>query len=216
MAGGERVRLLLVRHGQSEGNAAGRIQGQGEYPLNELGREQARRLARRLSRQPNGIAVVYTSPQSRAAQTAELLVRAIGAPLIADDRLRENGVGALTGLTIEEVREQFPQVYAAWKADVDEWVPLPDAEGNERFRRRVHQFFAEVAARHQDDEAIAVVSHGGTLAACLAEMVGLPPQRRPPFYFANAALTIVDLSRRRPRLVLHNDTCHLTDIGGER
>lgn len=210
------MRLLLVRHGQSEGNAAGRLQGRSEYPLSELGREQARRLARRLSQQPNGIVVVYTSPQSRAAQTAGPLAQTLGAPLIADDRLCEHDAGALTGLTMAEVQEQFPQVHAAWKADVDEWVSFPGAEGNERFRHRIRQFLVEVAARHRDDQAVAVVSHGGTLAACLAEMVGLPPQRRPPFHFANASLTIVDLSRRRPRLVLHNDTCHLADIGGGR
>jgi probable phosphoglycerate mutase len=210
------VRLLLIRHGQSEGNAARCIQGQAEYPLNALGREQARRLAQRLAAEHDGIAAVYTSSLGRAVETAEILAQAVGAPVIPDDRLREYDAGELAGLTMEDVREQFPQVYAAWMADVEEWIPMPGSEGNENFCRRVHEVFAEIAARHESDETAVVVSHGGTLGAYLAEIMGLPPGRRHRFHFANASLTIVDLSRRRPRLIQHNDTCHLADIGGGR
>lgn len=210
------MRLLLIRHGQSEGNAARRIQGQKEYPLSELGRQQARRLARRLAQEYDDIAAIYTSSQSRAAQTAEILAETVGAPIIPDDRLREYDVGQLTGLTMEDVRERFPQVYTDWTEDVEEWVPLPGGEGNDEFRCRVCEALAEIAGRHNSDETVAVVSHGGTLGAYLAQIVGLPPERRHPFYFANASLTIVDLSRRRPHLVQHNDTCHIADIGGGR
>ena len=210
------MRLLLIRHGQSEGNAARRIQGQGEYPLSKLGRQQARRLAQRLRKEYDDIAAIYTSSQIRALQTAEILAEAIGVSVVPDDRLREYDVGELTGLTIEDVRERFPQVYAAWKEDVEEWVPMPGSEGNENFCQRVHEVFAEIAARHKSDKNVAVVSHGGALGAYLVEIIGLAPGRRHPFYFANAGLTIVDLSRRRPRLVQHNDTCHLADIGGGR
>lgn len=206
------MRLLLIRHGQSEGNAAGRIQGQSEYPLSEVGREQARRLAQRLVAEYDGIAAIYTSSLSRAVQTAEILAGAIGAPVISDDRLQEYDVGELTGLTIEDVRERFPQVYAAWMEDVEEWTPMPGAEENEGFCQRVHEVFAEIAAHHDGDGMVAAVSHGGTLGAYLAEVMGLAPGRRHPFVFDNTSLTIVDLSRRRPRLVLHNDVCHLAGI----
>ena len=210
------MRLLLIRHGQSEGNVAGRIQGQAEYPLSALGREQARRLAQRLAAEHDGIAAVYTSSLGRAVETAEILAQAVGVPVIPDDRLQEYDAGELAGLTIEGVRGQFPQVYAAWMADVEEWIPMPGSEGNENFFRRVHEVFAEIVARHDGDENAVVVSHGGTLGAYLAEIMGLPPGRRHRFHFANASLTIVDLSRRRPRLIQHNDTCHLADIGGGR
>jgi broad specificity phosphatase PhoE len=208
------VRLLLIRHGQSEGNAAGLLQGQGEYPLSELGRQQSLCLARRLNREYSGLAAIYTSPQSRAVQTAAILAESTGAPVIADDRLCEYDAGELTGLTMEDVRERFPGVYAAWMADGDEWVSLPGSEGNESLQRRVREVFAEITARHEGDETAAVVSHGGTLGAYLAQAIGVLPERRHPFHFANASLTVVDLSRRRLRLIQHNDTCHLSDIGG--
>jgi probable phosphoglycerate mutase len=160
----------------------------------------------------NGIAAIYTSSLSRAVQTAEILAGAIGAPVIPDDRLQEYDVGELTGLTIEDVRERFPQVYAAWMEDVEEWTPMPGAEGNENFCQRVHEVFAEIAAHHDGNKMVVVVSHGGTLGAYLAEVMGLAPGRRHPFFFDNASLTIVDLSRRRPRLARHNDICHLAGI----
>jgi len=208
------VRLLLIRHGQSKGNAAGYIQGRGEYPLSDLGREQAHRMAQRLSEEYDGIAAVYTSPQSRAVETAEILAEAVGVPLTFDDRLQEYDIGALTGLTMEEVREQFPRLYDVWMQDPDEWLPFPHAETHESFRRRVREVFAEIATCLDGTEFVAVVSHGGTLGAYLADVVGLPIGRRHPFYFANASLTVVDLSRRRPRVAQLNDTCHLADIGG--
>ncbi len=210
------MKLLLIRHGQSEGNAAHRIQGQGEFPLTELGREQARRLARRLSATDGDVAAIYASSQSRAVETAEILAEALGAPVILDDRLREFDVGALTGLTMAEVAVRFPDFHARWTVDSDEWVPLPGGEGNASFRHRVCQAIAEIVARHSDDETVAVVGHGGTLGAYLAEIMGIPLERKHPFAFDNASLTVLNLTRRRSRLLLHNDTCHLTDHGGER
>ena len=209
------MRLLLIRHGESEGNAARRLQGQGEYPLSELGRAQARHLTDRLNKAYDDIAVIYTSSLSRAVETAEILAEVLDAPVVSDDRLREYDVGQLTGLTMEDIRERFPQIYVAWMEDVEEWIPMPGGEGNGGFRQRVREVFGEIAFRHDGDENIVVVSHGGTLGAYLAQIMGLSPERRSPFSFGNASLTVVDLSRR-PRLILHNDTCHLADLGGGR
>jgi probable phosphoglycerate mutase len=208
------LRLLLIRHGQSIANAEGRLQGQGEYLLTDLGREQARRLAGRLSNEYASVAAIYTSSLGRAVETAEILAGIIGAAVIPDDRLREYDVGALTGLTMDEMQVRFPQVYTAWAEDVDEWMPMPGAEGQADFSRRVDEVFAEITERHHSDEAVAVVSHGGTLGAYLGQIIGLPPDRRRPFSFGNASLSVVDLSRRRPRLLLLNDTCHISDTGG--
>ena len=208
------MRLLLIRHGQSEANAVQRLQGQGEYPLTDLGREQARRLARRLSDDYVSVAAIYTSSLGRAVETAEILAEAIGAAVVPDDRLQEYDVGALTGLTMDEIRERFPQVYTAWAEDVDEWVSMPGAEGQDDFNQRVGEVFGEIAERHHSDVTVAIVSHGGTLGAYLGQIIGLPPNQRRPFSFGNASLSVVDLSRRRPRLLLLNDTCHISDIGG--
>lgn len=207
------MRLLLIRHGQSEANAERRLQGQGEYPLTELGRQQARRLAQRLGEQYSSIVAVYTSSQGRAVETAEILAQAAGSPVVPDDRLREFDVGALTGLTVEEIQERFPQVSTAWREDVDEWVPTPGGESQDDFVQRVGEVFDEIIDRHRGDETVVVVSHGGTLGAYLGRVMGRAPGLRSPFAFDNASMTIVDLSRRRPRLVLLNDTCHIADMG---
>lgn len=208
------MRLLLIRHAQSEGNAAHIIQGQADYPLTALGRRQAGCLARRLAAEFEGVAAIYASPQSRALETAQILAGVLAVPVTPDDRLKEYDVGQLTGLTLKEVEERFPEVYAAWMADVEDWIDFPDSETLERFHRRVGAAFADIVAGHDGGETVAVVSHGGTLGTYLIQALDLPPDRRHPFRFDNTSLTIVDLSRRRSRLVRHNDTHHLRDRGG--
>jgi broad specificity phosphatase PhoE len=208
------MKLLLIRHAQSEGNAAHIIQGRADYPLTPLGRRQARRLAGRLTAEFKGITAIYASSQSRAVETAEILADALAVSVTPDDRLTEYDMGELTGLTLDEVEERYPEVYAAWTADVEDWINFPGSEPHERFHRRVGAAFADIVAGHDGDETVVVVSHGGTLGTYLIQALDLPRGRRHPFYFDNTSVTIVDLSRRRPRLVRHNDTHHLRDLGG--
>ncbi len=206
------MKLLLIRHGESQGNAENIFQGQGEWPLSELGRAQARCLAVRLAAEFESISAIYSSTLSRALETAYILAQATGAPIIPDERLVEYDVGQLTGLTLEQVEQRFPEVGAAWKADHGEWVMPPGGETYDHFAKRVHDAFAEIIARHAEDDYVAVVSHGGTLGVYLCQAMGIPPGGRSPFAFGNACLTIVDLSRRRPRLRRHNDGCHLNGV----
>ena len=102
------TRLLLIRHGRSTWNADKRIQGQADPPLDEVGREQARRLAERLRGDPP--VALYTSPLQRARETAEIVGQALDVPVVPDGRLKEYDVGAITGLTWEQVVEQHPDV----------------------------------------------------------------------------------------------------------
>ena len=66
-----------------------------------------------------------------------------------------------------------------------------------------------IIANHADDDQIAVVSHGGTFGTYLAHLIGLDMQKRVPFRFANASLSMIQLGSVRPRIALLNDTCHL-------
>jgi probable phosphoglycerate mutase len=98
-------RLLLVRHGQSEWNAAGRWQGQADPPLTELGRRQARAAARSLGR----VDAVFSSDLRRARETADVIADSIGVgPVVADPGLRERDAGEWSGLTRDEIHERYP------------------------------------------------------------------------------------------------------------
>lgn len=202
------MNLLLIRHGESVGNAGGRLQGQSDTPLNERGRAQARALAARLQREAWEPAAVYASDLSRAAETAEILAAPFGLAVTLDARLREYNAGVLNGIIWAEVEFRYPEVWAAYHS-TGGWANIPGEEGDVAFTARLAQFLDEIRGPHKEDEAVAVVTHGGSLAVLVAQLVGLPPGRRQPFRFGNASLTLVEIAQRGPVLVRSNDTSHL-------
>jgi broad specificity phosphatase PhoE len=201
------TRLCLIRHGRSVWNAQGRIQGCADPPLDEVGRAQARQLAERLREE--SVAALYTSPLRRSRETAEIIGQALDLPVVPDERLKEYDVGDLTGLTWEQVVEQYPDVAQRWTQAQDS-LEIPGEEGWAPFRVRVVAALGDILSRHADGP-VGVVAHGGTLGTYLNHLIGLPA-RLSPFRFGNGSLTIVEVHPVRPRILLLNDTCHL---GGE-
>ena len=204
------TQLLLIRHGQSTWNAEGRIQGWADPPLDEVGREQARKLARRLAAEEHGVTAIYTSPLARARQTAEQIALTLKLVLQTDDRLKENNVGQLTGLSGPEIEQQFPEWIARFHHPSREWVPPPGGEDRDVFVNRAVAVMTSILDHHPE-QTVAVVSHGGTLGVYLAHLLEMPVHRRLPFQFDNASLSIVQVSERRVRVVKFNDTCHLAN-----
>jgi broad specificity phosphatase PhoE len=203
------TRLLLVRHGQSTWNAQGRIQGWADPQLDETGQEQARKLAHRLAAEEQNISALYSSPLLRARQTAETIGLATGLPVQTDDRLKENDVGLLAGLTGAEIEQQFPEWVAARQASV-EWVPPPGGEDRDAFVKRAVAVMCDIVTHHPE-QTVAVVSHGGTLGVYLAHLLEMPIRRSLPFQLDNTSLSIVKVSERRVRLFKLNDTAHLSN-----
>src|SRR5262245_9217349 len=106
--------LLLVRHGESEGNAQERMQGTSDFPLTARGREQAQRLSGWLEAHQVSWDRLYASPLLRAWDTAGILAGDRGSVPHAEPALREIDAGALEGLTFEDIAQRFPS-YAARK-----------------------------------------------------------------------------------------------------
>ncbi len=140
--------IWLVRHSESQGNLERRIQGWKDYPLTTLGRRQAARLAETMA-QEEGIEKIYTSPLKRAATTAEIVAAVLGLEVEHDCRLMEYNFGPLNGLTRDEIKAQYPQVWQAWQMN-EFWMPLPGEEGEQKFD-----------ARRGDEHAGALVAGGG-------------------------------------------------------
>jgi len=148
------VLLYLVRHGETDWNLARRIQGSTDIPLNDTGRAQAAAAGRLLSRRDWD--AIYSSPLSRALETASIIATEIGldAP-IAVDEIVERNYGEAEGLADPELSERFPGE-----------TPVPGRESREEVVARVLPALMEIAERHPD-EAILVVSHGGVIRAVL-------------------------------------------------
>jgi broad specificity phosphatase PhoE len=145
--------LLLVRHGETDWNAAGRLQGHTDRPLNEYGRRQARDLADRLS--GDGIAAVYASDLARARETAEILGARLGLEVVIDPDLREKDWGTWEGLTSEE------------RAQVEF-----EGESTEAHRERVLRAVRRIVEAHPA-ESVVVVTHGGSLRRIQAAVSGV-------------------------------------------
>jgi broad specificity phosphatase PhoE len=146
------TRLELVRHGQTDWNLAGRVQGSTDIPLNDLGREQAHEAGRRLALSRWDL--VVTSPLSRAHETARIIAREIGAeePVVID-ALRERSFGTAEGLTGPELDERRARG--------------EDVVGRERRHAvvdRVRPALERLAVEHPD-AAILVVTHGGVIGS---------------------------------------------------
>jgi len=148
--------ISLIRHGQTDWNLQHRIQGSTDIPLNDTGRAQARMAADELLTTTAPWDLIYTSPLSRARETAEIIadILHLPAPMIAPDMV-ERSFGEVEGLTDEERSATFPA-----------GVPVPGSESREDLRSRGVAAIARIADAHPDKRVIAV-SHGGLLGQIL-------------------------------------------------
>jgi probable phosphoglycerate mutase len=157
------TRFVLIRHGESMWNAAGRWQGQGDPPLSPRGREQAARLAAQLAAE--GIDVIVTSDLSRAQETAAILADTLGLRSVPESRLRELDIGAWTGLCRREIEAGDRAALLHFESG----APTSRAGGGESRQEvaaRVRPAVAEIAARYAG-RCIAVVCHLGVVRALL-------------------------------------------------
>lgn len=204
-------KIYLIRHGQSEANAEGRVQGWLDSPLSRLGHRQAHSLARRLKTVEPAFFALFSSTLQRAAQTAHILAVSLQCPLHFEDDLREYNMGPITGLTYTEIKEQFPNRHRAFERN--EPLPhLPGAETESAFGGRVQNCTAQIVARIPQGDAAVVVAHGGTLNAILRGWLGLDNHRRRPFSFGNASISVVTINPTHVRLLHLNDVCHLENM----
>jgi broad specificity phosphatase PhoE len=158
--------LLLVRHGETDWNREGRWQGHSDTHLNELGREQAARLAGEV----DGVDAIYSSDLARARETADVIARRLGLDVRVDERLRERSFGAWEGKTAPEIEAEFRDAHARWLAG--EGPGADDAEPFAEFGARVQGFVRDVLARHPG-ETVLVVAHGGSIRVIHALAGGL-------------------------------------------
>ena len=157
MAGSNEV--LLVRHGETDDNAAHRFQGRNDTLLNDRGRDQSRALARALTGE--GLLALYSSPLARARETAEIVGAQLGLQPVYDDRLMEADVGEWQGRLSADIDADHPGALAAWRA-VDPGFRFPGGESVPELAARVAASLADIGA---GPLPALVVTHGGSIRA---------------------------------------------------
>ena len=161
-------RVLLLRHGESDWNAAKRFQGRSDRPLTPLGRQQAKALASELA-SSSSLSVIYTSPLRRALETAAVVGEQVGLEPVPDDDLREVDVGSWTGLSRAEVEARYPDAFERWLDGGEGW---DDGESYAEMSARVLAALVRISGSHPGDELL-VVSHGGPIRAIQAAAAGM-------------------------------------------
>ncbi len=193
--------LLLLRHGESQGNVERLIQGWLELPLTERGRRQAEFAAERLA--SSTAVALYTSPLLRARETAAPVAAATGLEPIDLPDLREYGFGEAQGLRWEQAAERWGLSDRDWGVGA-----VPGEEGMAAFRDRVARQFDALATRHAREVAICVV-HGGVMGAVVASLCGLPPHEHAQLYTGNCGIATFVQAEGRTVILALNDQSHL-------
>ena len=146
--------LLLVRHGETDWNAEGRLQGHTDRPLSDYGRRQAQRLAEELD--GDELEVIYSSDLARARETAAIVSKRLGLPVELDPDLREKDWGTWEGLTaVERDRVEFV------------------GESTETHQERILRALHRISERHPGDARVLVVTHGGSMRRVQTSAMGM-------------------------------------------
>jgi alpha-ribazole phosphatase len=160
------TRFWLIRHGEPEEHARNKCYGSLDVGLSAAGREQMAQVAAYLRDEP--IAATYTSPRTRAREGAETLSRSV--EVIED--LREIDFGDFEGLGYDEIAVRYPQLYAAWMETPTE-IRFPNGESFPEMRSRVLKAFESIR-RENENQTVAIVSHGGVNRILLSWALEMP------------------------------------------
>ncbi len=199
------AQLLLVRHGQTDWNLRGLVQGQTDEPLDDQGRGQARRLGQRLA--GLGLTALHSSDLSRAAETAALVGQATGLAPQLSAAWRELNLGAAEGRPRAEALGDHADMASA--AALSQGPLATGAETWEQVQDRVLPALDQLLAAHPG-ERVLLVGHGGSLKVLLSHLLGLRRAMVPRLSVGgNTGLSIVEFHQGEPRLVLLNDQSHL-------
>jgi probable phosphoglycerate mutase len=204
--------ILLIRHGETAGNAEKRLQGHLDIALNAEGERQAALLGAALAAER--IDHIISSDLLRARQTAEAIARGRGAQVGSDPALRERCYGGFEGLLYSEIAARFPREFAAWQArDVDAVLP-PGANRGESFRQfyaRTTGAIAAHAAAHPG-KTIALVAHGGVLECAYRQALGLSLETPRDFKVLNASVNRFVVEQGALRLLSWGEVTHLQPV----
>jgi len=186
------TRLFVVRHGETEWNALGLLQGAADVPLAPAGREQAAVAAATLAEHVSADATIVASPLTRAHDTALALGDVLGVPVHVDDRLRERAYGEWEGVTAEAREQGWPREVARWRTHGDPGIP--GFEGHDAVRERMVEALEEWVERAPGD--VVAFSHGSSGRVGIMGLLGLSLEHRTLGNLGNAAWS---------RLTRHDD-----------
>jgi len=198
------VKLILVRHGETDWNKESRYQGQTDLELNETGKRQVEMLRNRLADTP--IDLVYVSDLKRAMVSAQIITRGRDIVMVSRQELREINFGEFEGKTFEEIEAIYP-----------DWVPTNfdftsyRGESLNQVAARIKTFLSELAERNSSEQTVLVIGHGGSLRVMLCILLGIDVSEWWQISLDTVSVTTIEGDTGQAVLRQLNDTRHLGD-----
>lgn len=199
------MNIYLIRHGQTDWNIQGRIQGRQDTTLNETGRRQAEQLAKGMDSRP--ISRIYCSTQKRAKETAIAIGQRQKVDVYVVEGLEEVDFGDWEGLTMEEIQDKYPEEYRRWMINPVDVAP-PGGENQFEAMERAVKVLKGIIAETKEDTAI--VSHGATLAFIVGYLMS-DQDEETEIIVNNASVTTICYNpvTKDYGMISMNDTSHL-------
>lgn len=200
------MRLIIIRHGESEWNRIGRYQGQADAPLSALGIQQAEALAQRLQHEP--IDVIHTSPLQRAAHTAQAVARFHpNIPFHTTAALMEINHGDWQGLMLDEVLSRYGRELIEWRNHPTR-AQMPNGESFSNILKRVLDF-KEWLQQSYPNGRVLVSTHDVVVKILVADALGMNMDRINRIWVTNASISVIEYGDDLPYLVSLSEACHL-------
>ncbi len=203
------MRLILIRHGETEHNRGNVTLGRADVPLNDRGIAQARAVAASFTRRPEAI---YASPLRRTLDTASMIASHTGASVAPDDDLIEMDVGEMEHLTGEQLRARYPEFLRVWMSSESADARMPGGETLREVQQRAWRFVERAAAANERGTVVAV-THNFVILTLACRALDLPLagfRRMRPMVGSKSAIEVHD---GKARLLRFNDIAHLAQAG---
>lgn len=202
------LELLMIRHGETDWNRELRFQGQVDVPLNATGHEQARRLGERLAGE--AVQQLYSSDLIRTLQTAGPSAQRLGLASVGNRALREQSFGLIDGMSVPDIQQQHPDIWARWQAFDPDYAP-PGGESQRQFHARVMDALARLVQAHAGQRLL-IVTHGGVLDILFRVANGLALGGPRQCDIPNAGINRLRTDGRNVDILSWAETGHLTDM----
>ncbi len=203
------MRLILVRHGETEHNRDGLTLGRADVPLNDRGRAQAAALAASFARPP---AAIYTSPLVRASDTAGAIAAATGVAVVTESDLIEMDVGEMEHLTGTELRERYPEFLRLWLSGDAADARMPGGETLRDVQARAWAAMERMRSERPDGEIVGV-THNFVILTVVCRALNLPLSEFRRLRHGLASRTVIDIRDGGATLLQLNDNAHLLAAG---
>lgn len=200
------MRLLVIRHGQSEADILNVHEGRADFELTQLGRRQAEAMALRVAREYD-VKRIYSSTLRRARQTAAQLEKITGVEVIEDPDLMEFNNGLLAGLTREAANEKYPKI-----DELPVHAAVYEQESALEFRFRAERALSRIISENPGDVTVAAFTHGGMINQLYRAFVKIPVDAETTWSTGDTGIHEWHISPTLRRIRMSNSLSHIEDI----